>query len=384
VVPNLQAAFGADVLSRVSAALEGNERVLRQSAEESVAAALLAAASAGAVEPSAIRHVVVAANSAMAALLCGADVAGLASHPFVAPELPDQLSDGTAIHSHLARSAEVALVPPIASFVGGDALAASLAAGLVDVELPMLLVDIGTNAEIVLALPGRTFVASAAAGPAFEGAGLTSGGPATAGAIERVEVAADRVETHVVGGGRAAWFSGAGFVSAVAALLAAGHIAPSGAMIAEGPLRARFTTAQDGVVAVTLADQGVPPVYLTQLDVRALQLAKAAVRTGIEMVLRHAGVSASELEGVQVAGAFGAALDPTDLIALGVLPSNIKGRVRRVGNAALEGAAAMALDSGLVGVASGFREGATHVDLAGDPEFNAAFVLATDLSPYVS
>jgi uncharacterized 2Fe-2S/4Fe-4S cluster protein (DUF4445 family) len=384
VVPNRQASFGADVLSRISAALSGESEALQRAAEDSVGAALEAAASVARVELSQTLRVVIAGNSAMIALLSGADVSGLAAHPFTAPEVPDRLAATSAVRRLLPASAEVWLVPPMASFVGGDALAASLSAGLVDVRVPTLLVDIGTNAELVLALPGRTLVASAAAGPAFEGAGLASGGPATPGAVERVEIDAESPVLHVVGGAEALWLSGAGFVSAVAALLAAGHILRSGAMNPHGPLGARFTTDDAGVSALVLSNAGSPSIRLTQLDVRALQLAKAAVRVGIETILRHAGISAIELGGVLVAGAFGAALDPTDLIALGVLPSNIEHSVRRLGNASLGGAAAIALDLTLLGVAREFGSEVEHVDLASDAGFNAAFISATEFAPYVA
>jgi uncharacterized 2Fe-2S/4Fe-4S cluster protein (DUF4445 family) len=383
VVPNRQASSGADVLSRISAALSGEGEALQKDAEDSVVAALEAASSVAGVELGETRRVVIAGNSAMTALLSGADVLGLAAHPFAAPEVPDQLALTSAVRRLLPSSADVWLVPPMASFVGGDALAASLSAGLVDVRVPTLLVDIGTNAELILALPGRTLVASAAAGPAFEGAGLASGGPATLGAVERVEIEGENPVLHVIGGVEASWLSGAGFVSAVAALLAAGHVPPNGAMNPHGPLAARFTKDDAGVTAVVLSTEGSPLVRLTQLDVRALQLAKAAVRVGIETVLRHAGISAADLGGVFVAGAFGAALDPGDLVALGVLPSNVEHRARRLGNASLDGAAAIALDPALLGVAREFGADIVHVDLASDAGFNAAFISATEFAPYV-
>jgi uncharacterized 2Fe-2S/4Fe-4S cluster protein (DUF4445 family) len=383
-VPNQQASYGADVLSRISAALSGEAEGLQGTAEDSIVAALRAAASVGGVDLGGVVRVVIAANSAMAALLSGADVSGLAAHPFTAPPVPDRLAATSVVCHSLPASADVFLVPPMASFVGGDALAASLAAGLVDVGVPTLLVDIGTNAELVLALPGRTLVASAAAGPAFEGAGLASGGPATLGAVERVEITKGDPLLHVIGGGEASWLSGAGLVSAVAALLAVGHVSANGMMNATGPLSARFGRDDDGVVEVVLSAKGSASVRLTQLDVRALQLAKAAVRAGLETVLRHAGISASALSCVFVAGAFGAALDPADLVALGVLPRNVEDRVHRVGNAALDGAAAIALDPALLSVAVRFGSSVVHVDLAGDKRFNAAFISATEFAPYTA
>lgn len=381
-VANLQAGFGADVLSRVSAALAGESSELQALAERSVVEALQAAAAAGVAELSRIKRVVVAGNSAMSALLVGADVSGLAAHPFIPPAGGGPLSAESLVRKVIGPGAEVTLVGPIAAFVGGDALAASMAAGLVDVEEPILLVDLGTNAELVLAQRQGLLVASTAAGPAFEGVGVSCGGPAVAGAVDRVEIVGDVVRLHAIGGDEPRWFSGAGLVSAVARLVTAGHIASDGAMETKGPLSSRFARDDAGVLGVRLSEDDAPPVVLTQLDVRALQLAKAAVRAGIEAMLRHAQVSAGDLAEVLVAGAFGAALEPADLVEIGVLPSNAGGHIRRIGNAALEGAAAMALDAGLVQLADQTARRATHLDLATDAAFAAGFLSATEFASY--
>jgi uncharacterized 2Fe-2S/4Fe-4S cluster protein (DUF4445 family) len=153
-------------------------------------------------------------------------------------------------------------------------------------------------------------------------------------------------------------------------------------MTEQGPLAARFSRDAAGVLGVRLSAEGEPSVVLTQLDIRALQLAKAAVRAGIEALMRHAQISAADLNEVLVAGAFGAALEPADLVAVGVLPSNSAPRIRRVGNAALEGAAAMALDSGLAAIAAETAAASVHVDLAADPAFSSDFIVATELRPY--
>ena len=201
-----------------------------------------AASSVAGVELGGTQRVVIAGNSAMTALLSGADVSGLAAHPFAAPDVPDRLA-ATSVRAQPAAGLRRGLACAADGVVRGWGRACRLriSAGLVDVRVPTLLVDIGTNAEIVLALPGPHVVASAAAGPAFEGAGLASGGPATLGAVERVQIESENPVLHVIGGAEASWLSGAGFVSAVAVMLASGHILPNGAMNPHGPLAARFT-----------------------------------------------------------------------------------------------------------------------------------------------
>ena len=381
-VANRQSSFGADVLSRISASLAGESDALRSLAEDSALAALRAAGEAGGADVSRIERLVVAGNSAMAALLMGADTTSLASHPFTPPVGGEPLAVDSALRRAIAPGAQATLVPPMAAFIGGDALAATVAAGLVDVDAPVLLVDLGTNAELVLARPDGLLVTSTAAGPAFEGVGVSCGGPAVAGAVDRLVIADGAVKLHAIGDAQPQWFSGAGLVSAIAALMSAGHIQPDGAMVAAGPLAARFARDEAGVLGVRLSADEAPLVMLTQLDVRALQLAKAAVRAGIEALLRHAALSAAELSEVLVAGAFGAALQPEDLVAIGVLPSNAASRIRRVGNAALEGAAAMALDSSLSAIAAQTVARAVHVDLAADSAFSADFIVATEFRPY--
>jgi uncharacterized 2Fe-2S/4Fe-4S cluster protein (DUF4445 family) len=187
---------------------------------------------------------------------------------------------------------------------------------------------------------------------------------------------------HTIGDAQPEWLSGAGLVSALAALKSAGHLRADGQLDAEGPLSDRFARDADGVLGVVLSQPGAPVVRLSQLDVRALQLAKAAVRVGIESLLAHACLSAGQLAEVLVAGAFGTALEPTDLVAIGVLPSASASKTRRVGNAALEGAALMALDPQLLELARSSAATAHHIDLASEEAFGSAFLAATEFAPY--
>jgi uncharacterized 2Fe-2S/4Fe-4S cluster protein (DUF4445 family) len=318
----------------------------------------------------------------MSALLVGADVTSLSAYPF-APATPGGVLVGGAERLLAPGShSVVTVVPPIAAFVGGDALAGTVAAGLLDSDVPRLLVDIGTNAELVLARPEGLLVASTAAGPAFEGGGISCGGPPSDGAIDWVSIDADTVILHAIGDSDPVWFTGAGLVSAIAELRRVGHIDPDGLMTSEGPLARRYMTDADGVLGVTLSADGEQPITLTQLDVRALQLAKGAVRVGVESLLKHAGLKGSDLAEVLVAGAFGAALEPDDLFELGVLPTTVRGPTRQVGNASLEGAVAMALDPHLIELAGRAAVNATHVDLAMEDSFATTFLAAMEFTPF--
>jgi uncharacterized 2Fe-2S/4Fe-4S cluster protein (DUF4445 family) len=319
----------------------------------------------------------------MAALAAGADIGTLSAYPFVVPENSDRLGAEMPFQDLLSERADVTVLPSIAAFVGGDALAAIVAAGLVEARTPTMLVDMGTNAEIVLALPGdRMVVASTAAGPAFEGVGISSGGPAALGAVERVELSSGELVLHAIGDAEPRWLSGAGLVSALAALRGSGHLKADGALRPEGSLGNRFGKDGSGVVRMDLSASDSAPMGVTQLDVRTVQLAKAAISAAVRIVLERASVSADELGEVLVAGAFGSALNPDDLVSLGVLPVNSAGRIRQVGNAALAGATAIALDGTLYDLAVDVAGQAVSVDLASDEHFNALFVSATEFAEY--
>jgi len=381
-VPNRQQVLGADVLTRVSASLAGMRDELGMLAEQSVLDALAAAAGVCDIDLSRVVRVVVAGNSAMSGLLVGADVGSLAGHPFTPPFGGGGMARDSLVVQALAAEAEAVVLPPMAGFVGGDALAGVIAAGLIGVTAPVLLVDFGTNAEIVLAGGATLVVASAAAGPAFEGAGISCGGPAIDGAVTAVRLEPDgAVRLEVLGGVAPRWFSGSGLVSAVAALRGLGHISVDGRMYTVGPLESHFSTNDAGVMTVSLGGEH-GALTLDQLDVRAFQLAKAAVRVGVEAVLAAGDVDSAQLDEVLLAGAFGSALKVGDLVDLGVLPRAVAGVSRSVGNAALDGAAAIALDAELLALATDAARGARHVDLAADPAFNARFLAAMGLEPY--
>jgi len=317
----------------------------------------------------------------MAGLLSGANVSGLASHPFSAP-VYNTILQGSRLSSELAPEARITVLGPIASFVGGDTVAAIVGSGMLQERASSLLVDLGTNAEIVVAHRGEVTVASAAAGPAFEGAGIACGGPAAPGAITRVSEMGDAgLAFEVLGGGEPQWLSGSGVVSAVAMLRRLGHIDHTGLMTRQGPLQDRFHTNAAGVTVLVLGD-GPGCLSLSQLDVREVQLAIAAIQVGITAVLSAAECSASALSTVYVAGALGFSVDTDDLISLGVLPREVADIARRVGNAALDGAAVIALDVSALGSVSGALESATSVELALSPGFGDAFLAAMSLEPY--
>ncbi len=367
---NRQGGWGADVLSRLSAALEGEAPALQKAAEDSVADAIEAAG----VSPSRVVRTVIAGNSAMGALFAGVAIAGLATAPFEAPSLPRHTTTA-------AGEPEVLLVPAIAGFVGGDTLAGLLHTGMLYADEPTLLVDLGTNAEIALSARGRLYVASAAAGPAFEGVGMECGGPAVPGSVSAVSFSgASDLSAQTVGDAPPCWLNGAGIISALALLRRLGHLSPDGLLRVEGPLASRVARGKDGVVRAVLGhDAEGEPIVISQLDIRSAQLAKAAVQVAITAVLRAARVRASDLAEVKVAGAFGGALAAEDLTDIGLLPAGTAARTSWVGNASLQGAVEFALDPALLDEAATRASSAAHIDLAGAVDFNDRMIAALEL-----
>lgn len=373
-IPNAQAAWGSDVLSRVAASIEGASGELRDAAVDSVVSAVVAAGD----DPARVSRIVVSGNTVMAGLLSGVDLDAIAVAPYPAPVIPRQIRLAETPLAH----ADVIVVPPVASFVGGDVLAGAVHTGLLYADRPAMLVDIGTNAEVLLASGGRLWAASAPAGPAFEGGGIECGGPAVRGAVVSVEIADDgSIELSTLEDAPPRWFSGAGLLSALGELRRLGHLRPDGLLESEGALEPHFHVSSDGVQRVRLGGES-GCLTLSQLDIRSLQLAKAAVRVGVEMVLAEAGLAGGELADIHVAGAFGGAVSAASLVNLGVVPASVSDAVRHAGNASLAGAAAMALDPGTLDDAVGRAAGVRHVELATNPAFASALMRAVTLEPY--
>ena len=238
-----------------------------------------------------------------------------------------------------------------------------------------LLVDVGTNAEIVLGDRTRVFAASSPTGPAFEGAQISCGQRATAGAIERVRIDPETLEPQigVIGGGsRVTGVCGSGIIDAIAEMVTAGIIDADGTIRGELASRTRRVVADGRTFAYVLHDE--PRMMITQNDVRAIQLAKAALRAGIELLLEHAG--RPPVSDIRLAGAFGAHIDPERAMVLGLVPETPVEGVRSVGNAAGAGAVRALLSRELRAEMEVAARGVTKIETATEPRFQELFVTA--------
>ena len=296
-----------------------------------------------------IYEVAFAGNTTMQQLLCGVDTSALGEVPF-APATGRALTFPAVelgLHIHPRGSGYV--MPVIGGFVGGDTVAGVLATGMAEADGPTLFVDIGTNGEIVLQAGGKLRAASTAAGPAFEGARISCGMRGCTGAIEKV-VVDGRLRTNVIGNVPPVGLCGSGLIDVAAELLRHGLLTPQGRLQTPDQLPsdvlpdlAQRLVLHEGKVAFLLASAaetgGDRPIVLTQRDLRELQLATGAIRAGIAILLRQAGLGPKDLRRVLIGGGFGNFIRRSNAQRIGLLPCEIEHRrIRYMGNTSLAGA----------------------------------------------
>lgn len=386
---NPQTRFGDDVLSRILWAQERPSGLgqLHTAVVEAVNQMIAEVAHQAGIETDHIYLVTLSGNTTMQELLCGIDPRYLGQVPFV-PVTSSRVAVPAAelgIRIHPRGWAYV--MPVIGGFVGGDTVSGILATGLVDRPPPSLLVDIGTNGEIVLWANGRLWAASTAAGPAFEGARITHGMRASAGAIEKV-IVDGALRVNVIGGVAPLGLCGSALIDAAAELLRYGILRPDGRLATPDQLpptippdlRRRLIAYENTVAFLLVAEEesgSGKPIVLTQRDFRELQLATGAIRAGIATLLKRAGLQPADLHDVLLAGGFGNFIRRKNAQRIGLLPPQIpRHRIRYQGNTSLAGARLVAISQKARSAAEQLARQTEHVDLSTDPEFRNAFAEA--------
>ncbi|MBR4888593.1 MAG: DUF4445 domain-containing protein [Clostridia bacterium] len=337
---NPQGAVAADVMGRIEAAMKGELQRMQNQVTEAIDRLLKKAC---AVCPDAM---VVTGNTTMLYLLTGKDPTCLSRAPFVADTLFDTEQEICGIRTYLPACMN--------AFVGADITCAVLASGMCNGEETALLCDIGTNGEMALWKDGKLYVTSTAAGPAFEGAGISCGCGSVRGAIDKVWLEDDELKVHTLGDVPAVGVCGSGLLDAVAAGLALEAIEETGAMDDDLEL-------SNGIA-------------LEPKDIRAVQLAKAAIAAGMQTMLEEANVPVEEVKTLYIAGGFGSHLRVESAVAIGLLPEELADRTCVLGNAALSGAARALLNQNERQLLSAIAAGSSHVNLGGNPRFNENYV----------
>ena len=328
-IENPQVAWGADVISRMNHAIQGAAAAaeLRQAASTAINAIAHDLCLSIGVAATDIVDVAICGNTAMHHLLLGLPVRQLGRAPFVAAVRDAMDVKARELDLTVCPGAYVHMAPNIGGFVGSDHVSALLATQeFWQYAATTLVMDIGTNTEISLIHRSDIVSASCPSGPALEGGHISCGMRAAEGAIERVTVADGRLKIETIGNRPAAGLCGSGVIDTLAALRQAGILNDGGRIVGSHPDVAEI----DGARVAQLA----PEVTFNQHDVRAVQLAKAAIRTGVELLLRERALGENDIERVVIAGAFGSYIDVGNAIAIGLLPALPLERFKQVGNAA--------------------------------------------------
>jgi len=384
---NPQVSYGDDVLSRIQRTAEdqGALELLRKEISSAVAEMVKELCAQGGVKCRNIYEIAFAGNTTMEHILCGIDVQQLGHVPFVPAHERGLIVPARQLGVPINPRAEAYVFPVIGGFVGGDTVAGMTATKLDELDGPVLMVDIGTNGEIVLAHDGRLWAASTAAGPAFEGARISCGMRASSGAIEKI-VFDDDVRFSVIGGAEPAGICGSALIDLAAELLRGRIVSPEGRLLPPSELpgglpdgiAGRVRAGGDGQTAFLIAQgPGGSCISLSQRDVRELQLATGAIRAGVNMLLKRAALASADLKRILIAGGFGSFIRRSNAQRIGLLPPDVDhGKISYVGNASLNGAKCALLSTKARLKAEQLARRAEHVQLSEDPAFQTEFVEA--------
>ncbi len=370
-IENQQCKYGADVIARISHA-KGKPEVLL-SMQQVVVAAINQAAhelcAEHALDPGAIVDMVVAGNTVMHHFLLGLPVDQLGVAPFTAVTRTTEDLTAKQLGFDIAPAAGVHVMHNIAGFVGGDHSALLLGIRADQEQRTVIALDIGTNTEISLIHKGQIYCLSSPSGPALEGGNIHCGMRAAEGAIESVSVSGETVQLQTIDGADPIGICGSAVLDIAAEFYKAGAINFRG-QINEA---SSFAVQRDGMAELRLS-KAEPELVFTQADVRNLQLAKGAIRAGIELLLQQAGLEAQMLDRIIIAGAFGMYIRPESAIAIGMLPNLPITSIEQVGNAAGIGVKLALLSEPMRETAKRLAANSIYFEQAGNKSFMKSFI----------
>ncbi len=352
---NPQGVFGADVICRIQHVMMTGTDELQTAIIAALGELTLETAAKANIDPAQIGLAAVVGNTAMHHLLLGIDPKPLTVPPYM-PNVAHAMTVPAKGMLPIHPEGVVRVLPNIAGFVGADTVGCMAATRFDKQDELTLMIDIGTNGEMVLGDRERRIACSTAAGPAFEGAKISCGMRGATGAVDRVWLENGRLRYHVIGEGKAVGLCGSGLLDMVACLLETEDISPSGRM-ACGTFR--------------LADTDV---VLTQQDVREVQLAKGAIRAGVELMCEYLNRDVEDIRSVLLAGAFGNYMDPVSACRIGMIPPCLQEKIRPIGNAAGEGAKLSALSEAEYQYSRELARDTQFLELASLPQFQDRFV----------
>lgn len=352
---NPQQEWGADVISRIEAALGGKAEPLARAIRGALDGMIRELSDTAGIEPMQADGLVITGNTVMLSLFVGEDVEPFSHAPFTARRLfGETLSAGELELSSLNPDTPIYISPCASAFVGADAICAVLATQLCTTDKAML-ADIGTNGEMAIYRDGRLTVCSTAAGPAFEGVGISMGMRGSDGAIDRVSAIGEELTVHVIGDGEPIGICGSGLVDAVACMLELELLDETG-YLEDDPFTVKA------------------PVALNAKDIRMLQLAKSAICAGLLTLMENEGLDPSDIPVLYIAGGFGKYLNKHSAARIGLLPSAVAAHSKAVGNAALAGASMLLLNGDFRFEAEITAKNAVTLELSSNPTFSEYYM----------
>ena len=381
---NPQTSFGADVISRISYIGDDPDKLsqLQRAVTKRINSLIKEVFSKTGRKPSAKDSMAVAGNTTMEHIFAGVSPVSIGRSPFE-PQFYDSLElEASELGINAEKGVKVKLLPNIYGFVGGDIVSGIIYTGMHKSKELSLLVDIGTNNEMVLGNNDFMLCCSAAAGPALEGAKIKMGMRAAPGAIDSVKKNGRGISITTIGDMPPVGICGSGLVDAISELLKAGVITQSGRFAdkeaLEEHLSSRFKGNKGKDLSFILAAEGEygnnPEVGITQKDIREIQLAKGAIAAGAQILLDVAGKKLDQIKNVYLAGAFGNYIDIENAVRISILPDVPRERIHPVGNSAGAGACLMLKDPSLWDTAAHIIKRAEHIELANHKDFQEIFV----------
>ena len=361
---NHQRSFGADVISRIKASTEGKKKELQLSVQQDLIQGIHYVVEQAGVIAEQVQEIIIAGNTTMIHLLMGYDCKSLGEYPFTPVNIEPIESNYREIFEDDFLSARVRIVPGISTFVGGDITAGLYSCSMDEQDTYSLLIDLGTNGEMALGNKDKMIVTSTAAGPAFEGGNITWGVGSLEGAIAGVKIEDGKAQVRTIGDKAPIGICGTGVIETVAELIRAELVDETGCLDDD--------YFDDGFpLAVT---ENGEEIVFTQQDVREIQLAKAAVRAGIETLFLRYGIEKEQVAHVYLAGGFGFKLDCRKAIEIGMIPAEFADKVEAVGNSSLGGAIKSLLNQNGWQRMAAIGRKSQEINLSADKDFNQFYM----------
>lgn len=360
---NRQRIYGADVISRIQASVDGKGAELQKSIQEDIQKGISNLLKRNQLDKEQVKVVVIAGNTTMGHLLLGYPCDTLGVYPFTPVNIKTITGSVKEILGSSVLSCPVVCMPGISTYVGADIAAGILSCGMAEKEEVSLLIDLGTNGEMAIGNKERILVTSTAAGPAFEGGNISCGMGSVQGAICSVEINGSEVTCRTIGEKPPLGLCGTGVVETVAELVKEELVDETGLLDEEY---------EDGF-CLSKTPEG-EKILFTQKDVREIQLAKSAVRAGMETLLLRYGVTSDQIQTVYLAGGFGFKMDLEKAASIGLFPEELKGKIQTVGNSSLGGAVRYLADKDAKALIEKIISISQEINLSKDKDFNQFYM----------